>query len=125
MEIVRTEKAPLPLSCYSQAVKVGGFVFVAGQVPLNPETKKTVEGGIEAQTRRVLENVKAIVEAAGSSMENVVKVTVFLKDMGDFKRMNDVYCMYFKNNHPARTAVQAQLVMPEWLIEIDAIACLT
>jgi len=77
MEHVKTNKAPLPVSCYSQAVRVGNFLFVAGQVPLHPETKKLVEGGVEAQTRQVLENVKAIVEAAGSSLEKTVKVTVF------------------------------------------------
>jgi 2-iminobutanoate/2-iminopropanoate deaminase len=122
MEYVRTDRAPLPLACYSQAVKAGDFLFVSGQVPLDPKTRKIVEGGMEAQTRQVLENVKAIVEAAGSSIEKVVKVTVFLKDVGDFKKMNDVYCTYFKKNPPARTAVQAQLAMPELLIEIDAIA---
>ena len=124
MDWVRTEGAPLPLACYSQAVKVGGFVFVSGQVALDPVTKKVVEGGVEAQTRRVLENVRAIVEAAGSSLERVVKVTVFLKDIKDFKKMNDVYCTYFVKNPPARTAVQAQLPMPELLIEIEAIAYL-
>ena len=123
VECVRTEKAPLPISCYSQAVKVGGFVFVSGQVPLNPETKKVVDGGIGAQTKQVLENIKVIVEAAGSSIEKIVKVTVFLKDMKDFKKMNDVYCTYFVKDPPARTTVQAQLAMPELLIEIDAVAC--
>jgi 2-iminobutanoate/2-iminopropanoate deaminase len=125
MECVRTERAPLPISCYSQAVKAGGFVFVSGQVPLNPESKKVVEGGIEAQTKQVLENIKAVVEAAGSSIEKIVKATVFLKDMEDFKKMNDVYCTYFKKIPPARTTVQAQLPMPGLLVEIDAIACLT
>ena len=125
MECIRTDRAPLPLACYSQAVKAGDFVFVSGQVPLNPDTRKVVEGGIEAQAKQVLENIKAIVEAAGSSIEKIVKVTIFLKDMNDFKRMNDVYCAYFKKNPPARTTVQAQLPMPELLIEIDATACLT
>jgi 2-iminobutanoate/2-iminopropanoate deaminase len=125
MEHVKTDKAPLPLACYSQAVKAGGFLFVSGQVPLNPRTGKPVEGGIEAQTRQTLENLKAIVEAAGSSLEKTVKVTIFLKSMGDFKKMNDVYCTYFRKNPPARSAVQAQLAMPELLIEIDAITCLS
>jgi 2-iminobutanoate/2-iminopropanoate deaminase len=123
MEYIKTDKAPSPLSCYSQAVRAGNFLFVAGQVPLDPRTKKLVEGGIEAQTRRALENVKAIVETAGLSLEKVVKVTVFLKDMKDFKKMNDVYCSYFVKDPPARTTVQAQLAVPELLIEIDAIAC--
>jgi len=125
MEHLRTDRAPLPLSCYSQAVKTGDFVFVSGQVPLNPETGKVVEGGIEAQTRQALDNVKAIVEAAGSSIDKLVKVTVYLKSIGDFRKMNDTYCTYFKKKPPARTTVQAQLPMPELLIEIDATACLT
>jgi len=101
------------------------LLFVAGQVPLDPKTQKLVEGGIEAQARQALENVKAIVEAAGSSLEKVVKVTIFLKDMKDFKKMNDVYCTYFMKDPLARTTVQAQLAVPELLIEIDAIACFT
>ena len=123
MEYVKTDRAPLPVPCYSQAVRAGDFLFVAGQVPLDPKTKKLVEGGIEAQTRQALENVRAIVETAGSSLEKIVKMTVFLKDMKDFKKMNDVYCTYFIKDPPARTTVQAQLALPEILIEIDAIAC--
>jgi 2-iminobutanoate/2-iminopropanoate deaminase len=123
MEFVKTDKAPSPVGCYSQAVRADNFLFIAGQVPLDPRTKKFVEGGIEAQARRALENVKAIVETAGSSLEKVVKVTVFLKDMKDFKKMNDVYCTYFVRNPPARTTVQALLAASEVLIEIDAIAC--
>ena len=125
MEHVKTDRAPSPVSCYSQAVRAGDFLFVAGQVPLDPKTKKMVEGGIEAQTRQALENVKAIVEAAGSSLEKVVKVTVFMKDMKDFQKMNDVYCTYFMKSPPARTTVQAQLALPELLVEIDAVACFT
>jgi 2-iminobutanoate/2-iminopropanoate deaminase len=125
MEHVKTDRAPLPLACYSQAVRRGDFLFIAGQVPLDPGTRKIVEGGIEAQTKQTLENVKAIAEAAGSSLEKMVKVTVYLKDMKHFKEMNDVYCTYFLKNPPARTTIQAQLAMPELLIEIDAIACFT
>ena len=122
MEYYKTGKAPSPVGCYSQAVRAGDFLFVAGQVPLDPRTKKLVKGGIEAQARRALENVKAIVEAAGLSLEKVVKVTVFLKDVKDFKKMNDVYCTFFVKDPPARTTVQAQLALSELLIEIDAIA---
>jgi 2-iminobutanoate/2-iminopropanoate deaminase len=125
MKYVKTDKAPSPVACYSQAVRAGDLPFAAGQVPLDPRNKKLVDGGIEAQARQALENVKAIVEAAGSSLEKVVKVTVFLKDMKDFKKMNDVYCTYFMKDPPARTTVQAQLAEPELLIEIDAIACFT
>jgi 2-iminobutanoate/2-iminopropanoate deaminase len=96
MEYVRTDRAPSPVACYSQAVRSGGFLFVAGPVSLDPKTKKLVEGGIEAQARQALENVKAIVEAAGSSLEKVVKLTIFLKSMKDFKKMNDVYCIYLE-----------------------------
>ena len=124
MEHIRTDKAPLPLTCYSQAVRAGGFLFVSGQVPLDPKTKKPVEGGIESQTRQALENVKAIVEAAGSSLKKVVKVTIFLKNIEDFKRMNDVYCTYFTKDFPARTTVQAEPAIQELLIEIEAIAFL-
>ena len=124
MEHIRTDKAPLPLACYSQAVKAGDFLFISGQVPLDPKTKKLVEGGIEAQTKQALDNVKAIIEAASISLKNVVKVTVFLKDVEDFKKMNSVYCTYFTKDPPTRTTVQAQLPMPEILIEIEAMACL-
>ena len=124
MDYVKTDSAPLPVSCYSQAVKAGGFLFISGQVPLDPRTKKLVKGGIAAQTKQVLENIKAIVEAANSSLSNVVKITIFLKNVEDFKDMNDVYCTYFINNPPARTTVQAQPPIPEILIEIEAIASL-
>jgi len=124
MEYVKTDKAPLPISCYSQAVKAGGFLFISGQAPLDPKTKKLVKGGIAAQTKQVLENIKAIAEAANSSLSNVVKMTIFLKNIEDFKQMNDVYCTYFVKDPPARTTVQAQLPMPEMLIEIEAIVSL-
>ena len=125
MEYIETNKAPLPLACYSQAVRAHGFLFISGQVPLDPRTKKLVDGGIAAQTKQALENVKAIVEAAGLSLKNVVKVTIFLKDIEDFKKMNEVYCTYFIKDPPARTTIQARPAMPELLIEIEAIACLT
>jgi len=125
MEYVRTDRAPLPLSCYSQAVKASGFLFVSGQVGLDPKTKKLVQGGVAAQTKQVLENIKSIVEAANSSLKNVVKITVFLKNIEDFKEMNSVYCTYFDKDPPARTTVQAQLPMPELLIEIEATVSLT
>ena len=124
MEYVKTDRAPLPISCYSQAVKAGGFLFISGQAPLDPKTKKLVKGGVAAQTKQVLENIKAIAEAANSSLSNVVKMTIFLKNIEDFKQMNDVYCTYFVKDPPARTTVQAQLPMPEMLIEIEAIVSL-
>jgi len=121
--VVVTDGAPKPQGPYSQAVKAGPFVFVAGQIPMTPEGEY-VPGDIQAQTRQVLENIKAILEAAGSSLEQVVKVTVYLADMGDFAAMNEVYSQYFPKDPPARAAVQSNLrfrgdVLP---IEIEAIA---
>lgn len=119
---VRTEKAPLPIGPYSLAVAAGDFLFISGQGGLDPKTKTVVSGDIETQTRQTLENIKAILYAAGLSLEKVVKVTVFLKDMKDFKKMNDVYSTYFGANPPARTTVQAQLPLVNGIVEIDAIA---
>ncbi len=112
----------MPVGPYSQAVRAGDFLFVSGQGPLDPVTKKTVASDIESQTMQTIENVKAILTAAGLQIDNVAKVSVFLRDMNDFKKMNQVYSSYFRVNPPARTTVQAQLPMPDWLIEIDVIA---
>jgi len=122
MQIVRTERAPLPIGPYSQAVRAGDFIFISGQVGVNPKTKALVIGGIEAQTRQALENIKSILDAAGSSLEEAVKVTVLLRNMKDFKKMNDVYSSYFKKNPPARTTAQAQLPLADAFVEIDVIA---
>ncbi len=119
---VFTEKAPKPVGPYSQAIVANGFVFVAGQVPIDPQTGKVVEGGIREQTKRVLENVKAILEASGSSLEKVVKVNVYLKRAEDFPAMNEIYSQYFPKDPPARTTVIAGMVREEFLIEIDVIA---
>jgi len=120
--VIRTEKAPLPVAPYSQAVNAGDFLFISGQVPIDPKTGKVVMGDITIQTKQTLENIKAILGAAGLSLKDVVKVTVFLKDVKDFKKMNETYGTYFKEDPPARTTVQAQLAMEELLIEIDAVA---
>jgi len=122
MQTVKTEKAPLPIGPYSQAVKAGDFLFISGQVGLDPKTKTIVSGGIEAQTRQILQNIGAILGAAGLSFDKVVKVTVFLADMKEFRKMNDVYGTYFKTNPPARTTVQAQLPATDAVVEIDAVA---
>lgn len=120
--VVLTDRAPKPVGPYSQAIVVNGFVFVAGQVPIDPSTGKVVEGGIKEQTRRVLENVKAVLEAAGSSLDRVVKVNVYLKKAEDFAAMNEVYSQYFPMETPARTTVVTDMVREEFLIEIDVIA---
>ena len=119
---VLTIYAPQPIGPYSQAIIANGFIFTAGQVPMDPASGKVVEGGIQFQTRRSLENIKAILEAAGSTMGKVVKTTVFLKDMNDFHFMNEVYSEYFKDTRPARSTVQAAKLPLDALVEIEAIA---
>ena len=119
---VLTDKAPKPIGPYSQAVIAGDFIFTAGQVPVDPATNKVVEGDVQAQARRSLENIKAVLEAAGSSMNKVVKVTVFLKDMNDFAQVNEIYAQYFTENKPARSAVQVAKLPLDVMVEIEAIA---
>jgi len=121
-ETVRTEAAPAAIGPYSQAVKANGFVFVSGQVALDPGTGQIVGHDIKQQTRRALENVKAILAAAGSSLEKVVRCGVFLKDMNDFGPMNEEYTSFFKEQPPARTTVQVAKLPRDALIEIDVIA---
>jgi 2-iminobutanoate/2-iminopropanoate deaminase len=120
-KIVFTEKAPKPVGPYSQAVISGGFVFVSGQIPIDPETSKVVDGGIEAQTVQVLENLKHILESVNLTLNDVVKTSVFLNNFGDFYIFNKVYGKYFEENPPARTTVQAGLLVGV-LLEIDAVA---
>jgi 2-iminobutanoate/2-iminopropanoate deaminase len=119
--IVLTEKAPKPVGPYSQAVISGDFVFISGQIPLDPQSKKIVEGGIEAQTRQVLENLKNILKSVDLILTDVIKTSVLLSDLKDFQNFNMVYSKYFDKNPPARTTVQAGL-MEGVLLEIDAIA---
>ncbi len=120
-EIIFTEKAPKALGPYSQAVKANGFIFTAGQGPIDPATGKLIEGDTAAQTLRVMENLKAIVEAAGSSLDRAVKATVYLKDMQDFATMNEVYGRYFPQNPPARTTIQAARLPLDIRVEIDLV----
>ena len=122
--IVTSENAPAALGPYSVAVKAGGFVYSAGQLGLAPATGDFAEGGIEAQTRQALENLKAVLEAAGSKMSKVVKTTVFLLDMNDFGAMNGVYGEYFTKKFPARSAVQVARLPKDGLVEIEAVAIL-
>src|SRR5713226_5276653 len=106
-KIVATEKAPKAIGPYSQAIVHNGLAFLSGQIPLDPSTGQLVEGDIAAQTTRVLENVKAVLEACGSGLDMVVKTTVYVKDMGEFAKMNEVYGKYFQQNQPARSTVEA------------------
>lgn len=120
-QLVRTPNAPQPLGPYSQGVKAGNLLFVAGQGAADPKTGQMAEG-IETQTRQTLANIKGIVEASGFSMRDVVKVSIFLKNMDDFKKVNEVYKTFFPEDPPARTTVEAKLPAQGMLIEIDAIA---
>lgn len=122
-EIISTEKAPKAIGPYSQAVRKGGFVFFSGQIPTDPSTGELVEGSIQHKTERVLENLKAVLEAAGLSLTNVVKTTVFLKNLGDFPQMNETYAKYFGTNPPARSTVEVSRLPRDVDVEIDAIAC--
>jgi 2-iminobutanoate/2-iminopropanoate deaminase len=120
--IVSTQNAPAAIGPYSQAIVTPqGFVYTAGQIPIDPSTGNIVAGDIKAQTARVMENLKAILEASGSNMERVVKTTVFLADMGEFAAMNEVYGGYFKSNPPARSTVQVSRLPKDVRIEIEAI----
>jgi 2-iminobutanoate/2-iminopropanoate deaminase len=121
-EIVQTDKAPKAIGPYAQAIIANGFVYTAGQIPLDPATGAIVEGGITAQTRRVLENLKSVLEAAGSSLDRVVKATVFLRQMADFAAMNEVYADYFGDVRPARSTVAVAELPRSALIEIDLVA---
>jgi 2-iminobutanoate/2-iminopropanoate deaminase len=121
-QIVATENAPKAIGPYSQAVVAGGFVFASGQIPLDPRTGEFVEGGIREQTERVLSNVRAVLEAAGSGLDRVVRATVFLADMGDFAEMNEVYGRFFPENPPSRSTVQAARLPRDARVEIDVIA---
>jgi 2-iminobutanoate/2-iminopropanoate deaminase len=121
-QIIRTQNAPQPVGPYSQGTTVDGFLFVSGQGAIDPKTGQLIGPDIETQTRQTLTNVQNIVEASGLSMLDVVKVSIFLKDIGDFKKMNEVYKTFFTQNPPSRTTVEANLPLPAMLIEIEAIA---
>ena len=121
-ERIQTDNAPAAIGPYSQAIKAGGFVFASGQIPLDPETGQFVPGGIAEQTERVLKNLAAVLEAAGSSLDRVVKTTVFLADMKDFAEMNEVYGRFFPEPPPARATVAAAGLPRDARVEIEAIA---
>lgn len=119
---ITTDLGPKAIGPYSQAMRANGFVFISGQIALDPRTQEVVSGDIMAQTERVLENVKGILDAAGSSLEKVVRTTVFLADMNEFASMNQVYARYFRQDFPARSTVQAARLPRDVRVEIDAIA---
>jgi 2-iminobutanoate/2-iminopropanoate deaminase len=121
-QIIKTDNAPQAIGPYSQAVIAGGFVFASGQIPLDPSTGEFVAGGVAEQTEQVIRNLSAVLEAAGTSLGQVVKTTVFLADMSDFAAMNEVYGRYFKVEAPARSTVQAARLPRDARVEIDAVA---
>lgn len=121
-DVINTQRAPKPIGPYSQAIRAGDFLFISGQTPIDPDTGQMVEGGIEQQTIRALENLKGILEAAGTSLEAAVKTTVYLKDMGEFSQMNAVYARYFVDNPPARSTIEAARLPRDCRVEIDLIA---
>jgi 2-iminobutanoate/2-iminopropanoate deaminase len=121
-DVISTEHAPTAIGPYSQAIRAGGFLFTSGQVAIDPATQQVIAGDIAAQTERVLKNLAAILRASGSSLEQVVRCTVFLKNMGDFAAMNEVYGRHFTKMPPARSTVEVARLPKDVLVEIDAIA---
>ncbi len=121
-EIIETKNAPSPIGPYSQAIRANGFVFVSGQIPIQPDTGSIVEGGIAEQTHQVMKNLSAILGAAGTGLGQVVRTTVYLKNLDDFSEFNQVYGEYFSNAKPARATVQVVRLPKEVLVEIDVIA---
>jgi 2-iminobutanoate/2-iminopropanoate deaminase len=121
-EVISTPHGPKAIGPYSQAIRANGLIFISGQVAFDPATSQLVEGDIAAQTDRVIQNLKAIVEAAGSSLDKAVKTTVFLKDMGEFAKMNEVYARYFSSAPPARATVEVARLPRDVRVEIDLIA---
>jgi len=121
-KIISTDRAPKAIGPYSQAIVNDGVAYLSGQIPLDPSTGELIAGDAAAQTERVLDNIKAVLEAAGASLSSVLKTTVFLKDMSDFAKMNEVYGRYFAENPPARSTVQAAKLPRDVMVEIDAIA---
>jgi 2-iminobutanoate/2-iminopropanoate deaminase len=120
--VIATDQAPQAIGPYSQAIRAAGLLFTSGQIPIDPATQQVISGDISAQTDRVLKNVSAILQASGSSLDNVLRCTVFLKNMGDFAAMNEVYGRYFKQAPPARSTVEVARLPKDVLVEIDVIA---
>lgn len=121
-ELITTKDAPQAIGPYSQAIRANGFVFVSGLVAIDPATQQVITGEVAAQTERVLKSLSAILKAAGTGLEKVVRATVFLKNMGDFTAMNEVYARYFSSQPPARSTVEVSRLPKDVLVEIDVIA---
>jgi 2-iminobutanoate/2-iminopropanoate deaminase len=121
-EVIATDQAPKAIGPYSQAIRAAGLIFTSGQVALDPATQQVVPGDVAAQTDRVLKNLSAVLAAAGSGLDKVLRCTVFLKNMGDFAAMNEVYGRYFTKNPPARSTVEVARLPKDVLVEIDVIA---
>ena len=121
-EVIATPNAPQAIGPYSQAIRANGFIFTSGQIPLDPATQQIVEGGVGQQTAQALDNLEAILKAAGSALDKVVRTTVYLKDMGEFAAMNDAYALFFPANAPARSTVEVARLPKDVRVEIDAIA---
>ena len=123
-EIIKTDKAPVPIAPYSQGIKANGFLFVSGQIGLNPVNRKLVEGGVEAETTQIMENIKAVLSAGGATMEDIVSTTVYLKNINDFQKMNEIYGRYFTGNFPTRSTVGVSSLAGGANIEITVTALL-
>jgi len=121
-EVISTPNAPQAIGPYSQAIRANGFIFISGQIPIDPKTQKIVEGGVALQTEQVMKNLEAILRTAGSTLEKVVRTGVFLKDMGEFAAMNDVYERFFPQAAPARSTVEVARLPKDVRVEIDVIA---
>ena len=121
-EVIATDAGPKAIGPYSQGIKSNGFIYLSGQIPLDPATQQLIEGDIATQTDRVLQNIRGLLQAAGSSLDQVVKTTVFLKNMSEFAAMNEVYGRYFTQSPPARSTVEVARLPKDVLIEIEVIA---
>ena len=123
-EIIKTDKAPVPIAPYSQGIKANGFLFVSGQIGLIPSTRKLVEGGIEAEVVQIMENIRAVLTAGGARMEDIVSTTIYLKNIDDFQKMNEIYGRYFTGNFPTRSTVGVSSLAGGANIEITVTALL-
>ena len=123
-EIIKTDKAPVPIAPYSQAVKSNGFLFLSGQIGLDPTTRKLVDGGFEAETVRIMENIKAVLEAADAKLSDIVNTTIYIKDMNNFAKVNEVYGSYFIGDFPARETVEVSRLPKDVNVEISVVVLL-